>query len=414
MKECLESGNWNNSAAKSFEPFRNELGMIEDTIVRGNKLVVPQGLRPRMLQLAHEGHPGESIMKKRLRDRAWWPAMDREAKDFVAKCEGCQLIGLPSKPLPMNRRELPTKPWIDVAIDFMGPLPSGEYLLVIVDYFSRYKEVEVMAKIGSRETVNRLNKIFTRLGYPRTITLDNAKQFIGKEFEEYCKIHGIHLNHSAPYWPQENGLVERQNRSLLKRLQISNALKRDWKKDLNDYLLMYYTTPHSTTGKTPTELCYGRTIRSKIPSIDDIETIPESSDYRDQDKLNKQKGKEREDRRRNAQDSDICCGDIVLMQNLLPSNKLATTFGKAKYKVLERKGHRATVENQDTGATYERNIAHLKKIDIPAASSCSTRTETGQEVLRGPVIEDPEVRSTDADEPLFRGFEENEDTFAGV
>lgn len=86
-------------------------------------------------------------------------------------------------------------------------LPSGEYLLVIVDYFSRYKEVEVMAKIGSRETVNRLNKIFTRLGYPRTITLDNAQQFIGKEFEEYCKIHGIYLNHSAPYWRQENGLV---------------------------------------------------------------------------------------------------------------------------------------------------------------------------------------------------------------
>lgn len=97
VKDSLTSGNWNNPLVKQYEPFRNELGMIEDTIVRGNKLVVPQALRPRMLQLAHEGHPGESIMKKRLRDRAWWPGMDREAKDIVTKCEGCQLIGLPGK-----------------------------------------------------------------------------------------------------------------------------------------------------------------------------------------------------------------------------------------------------------------------------------------------------------------------------
>ncbi|XP_065094745.1 uncharacterized protein K02A2.6-like [Ochlerotatus camptorhynchus] len=112
-----------------------------------------------MIQLAHEGHSGESLMK-RLRDRAWWPIMDRETKEFVIKFEGCQLVGLPSKPVPMSRRELPSKPWVDVAIDFMGPLPSGEHLLVVIDYFSRYNEVDVMMRITSRETVDRLNKIF--------------------------------------------------------------------------------------------------------------------------------------------------------------------------------------------------------------------------------------------------------------
>lgn len=85
-------------------------------------------------------------------------------RTYVSNCEGCQLIGLPSKPVPMSRRELPTKPWVDIAIDFMGPLPSGEYLLVAIDYFSRYKEVEVMTRITSRETVDRLETVFTRLG----------------------------------------------------------------------------------------------------------------------------------------------------------------------------------------------------------------------------------------------------------
>lgn len=363
VKECLRGGQWKNPLTKPYEPFQNELGFIGDTMIRGNKLVVPKKLRERMLQLAHEDHPGESVMKRRLRDRAWWPSMDRETKEHCTSCEGCQLVSFPSRPEPMNRRELPTKPWIDVAIDFMGPLPSGEYLLVVIDYFSRYKEVEIMNRITASETVERLGKIFTRLGYPRTITLDNAKQFIGKEFENYCKIHGITLNHTAPYWPQENGLVERQNRSLLKRLQISHGLGRDWKRDLKDYLIMYYTTPHSTTGKTPTELCYGRTIRSKLPAIQDIESIPPASDFRDQDFLSKQKGKEREDIRRHAKHSDIDEGDTVLMKNLMPKNKLSTVFNKTKYTVVDRSGPRATVEDTDTGAMYERNVAHLKKIN---------------------------------------------------
>lgn len=252
MKTSLQTGNWDESDVKPYVPFKNELGMVGDTIVRGSKLVVPTNLRQRMLDLAHEGHPGESVMKRRLRDRVWWPGMDREVSNRVAVCEGCRLVGLPSKPEAMSRRPLPSKPWVDVAIDFLGPLPNGMYLLVIIDYYSRYKEVELMSRITAKDTVCRLDKIFTRLGYPRTITLDNAKQFVGIEFEEYSKKHGIHLNHSTPYWPQENGLVERQNRSLLKRLQISNALGRDWQQDLQDYLVMYYTTPHSITGRTPT------------------------------------------------------------------------------------------------------------------------------------------------------------------
>ena len=111
---------------------------------------------------------------------------------------------------------------------------------MIIDYYSRYKEVEILSNITAKDTISRLDRIFTRLGYPRTITLDNAKQFVSTELETYSKLHGITLNHSTPYWPQENGLVERQNRSLIKRLQISAALGRDWKQDLHDYLVMKY------------------------------------------------------------------------------------------------------------------------------------------------------------------------------
>ncbi|XP_062702035.1 uncharacterized protein K02A2.6-like isoform X1 [Aedes albopictus] len=394
--EALQTGVWNRKEIKDFEPFRDELGLVEDLLVRGNKLVVPEQLRKRMLELAHEGHPGESLMKRRLRDRVWWPKMDGEVTSCVKTCDGCRLVGLPSKPVPMTRRAMPTKPWVDVAIDFMGPLPSNEYLLVIIDYFSRYKEVEIMVKITAKETVNRLDKIFTRLGYPRTITLDNAKQFIGREFEQYCTIHGITLNHSTPYWPQENGLVERQNRSLLKRLQISHALERDWKQDLQDYLVMYYTTPHSSTGKTPTELCFGRTIRSKLPSLGDIETAPVNTDYRDRDQALKSRQKQSEDVRRRAKESSVQIGDTVLMENLVPGNKLTTKFNPTKFKVVNRSGARVTIEDHETGKVFDRNVSHVKKV-----GDVSDGVAEDQDKIEQPLVES----DSDEDKMGFKGFD---------
>lgn len=104
----------------------------------------------------------------------------------------------------MKRKELPSAPWMDLAIDFLGPLPSGHNLLVIVDYYSRFIEVEVMKKIDSLETIKRLNVIFSRFGFPASITLDNGRQFVSQEFHQYCEINNIDLNHTIPYWPQQS------------------------------------------------------------------------------------------------------------------------------------------------------------------------------------------------------------------
>lgn len=362
LREAIHSERWDNPAAKPYAAFRAELGILDNIVVRGNKMIVPATLRPRLLSLAHEGHPGESVMLRRLRDRVWWPLMEKEVQRTIAVCEGCRLVGIPSRPEPMARRPLPLKPWVDIALDFLGPLPTGEYLLVVIDYFSRYKEIEVMTRITAKETTDRLERIFTRLGYPVTITLDNARQFISKEFEQYCTIRGIHLNNTTPYWPQENGLVERQNRSLLKRLKISHSLGRDWKCDLNEYLMMYYTTPHTVTGKTPSELCFGRTIRSKLPSLQDIETTPRNDEVYDKDLQAKQKGKEIADLKRRATPSNVQTGDTVLLKNLLPQNKLSPNFLPTEHEVIDKTGARVTVRNTETGKVYQRNSAHLKRI----------------------------------------------------
>lgn len=96
-------------------------------------------------------------MKRRLRAKCWWPKLDQEVENFVSKCFDCALVRAPTNPEPMTRRQLPSNAWQDIAIDFLGPLPTTDYLLVIVDYYSRYLETEVMKKITSEATIERLS-----------------------------------------------------------------------------------------------------------------------------------------------------------------------------------------------------------------------------------------------------------------
>lgn len=413
LRDCLDRGIWNYSSehVKPYYAFRQELGKVGDLVVRGSRLVVPRSLRQRMLQLGHEGHPGQTKMQQRLRNNCWWPGMDQDVVRFVDRCEGCRLVSQSERPEPMQRRKLPEAPWQELGIDFLGPLPSGDYLLVVVDYFSRYKEVEILRKITAAETVNKLEGIFVRLGYPNSITLDNGRQFVSSEFDNYCKQRGITLNRTTPYWPQENGLTERQNRSMMKRLKISQGLKQDWKEELRKYLLMYYSTPHSTTGKTPSELLYGRTIRTKLPSLRDTSASVVPTDYRDRDQKMKEDGKEKEDLRRKAKPSSLAAGDQVLMKNLLPGNKLTTNFNPSPMVVLNKQGPRVTVQDATTGRVYDRNSSHLKKLPADERSSAVPR---GEVVTIDPELEvDRDVEEldlADMQQPAQRDPENEEPT----
>lgn len=343
-----------------FKIFETELCFANEILLRGTRIVPPECLHEKMLQLAHEGHPGITVMKRRLRAKVWWPKMDQHIEHFVKKCKGCTLVGAPSAPEPIKRTELPSSPWQHIAIDFCGPLPSSHHLFVIVDYYSRFVEVEIMTKIDSLKAIERLKIIFARFGFPLSITADNGRQFIGHDFKQFCDTNNITLNSTIPYWPQQNGEVERQNRSLLKRLSISQEAKRDWMKDLHEYLLMYRSTPHSTTMKTPSELMFGWNIRDKLPSIYQPKEVDE--ELHDQDKEKKEKGKRYADTKRHAKPSDIQVGDKVLLKRQVVANKLSTTFEPTIFKVIERHGSEVLVESIETGTRYKRNVAHTKKI----------------------------------------------------
>lgn len=92
----LETGTWCDKT-KNFKVFKTELCKSGNFLLRGDRWVVPGKLRNQILELAHESHPGIVVMKRRLRQKVWWPHMDKEVELFVKNCKACTLAGIGSR-----------------------------------------------------------------------------------------------------------------------------------------------------------------------------------------------------------------------------------------------------------------------------------------------------------------------------
>ena len=86
---------------------------------------------------------------------------------------------------------LPTAPWKEVAVDFAGPFPSRDYIVVVVDEFSRFPEVELLTSTSAKAVVPKLDAIFSRQGVPDILRSDNGPPFNGHEFKTFADYVGF-------------------------------------------------------------------------------------------------------------------------------------------------------------------------------------------------------------------------------
>ena len=119
-------------------------------------------------------------------------------------------------------------------IDLRGPYHKGDYLLALIDYRSRY--VIQSKHVTTRNIVRELDKVF---GYPRKLVTDRGKQFSSREFHQYLRQNDIKLRKTTAYSPCANGEIERFNRCLKKVNQCAYAENKDWRQELNNFLLLY-------------------------------------------------------------------------------------------------------------------------------------------------------------------------------
>lgn len=166
LRQAIQTGRWEGTECSEYLHVANELCVVGGIIMRGTRIVIPKGLRTTILTIGHEGHLGVVSMKQRLCMKVWWPKLEKDVERFQG-------------------------PWCAVAIDYLGPLPSGEHILVVVDYYSRYYVVAVVRTITSEKTIECLETIFARHGLPEVLVSDNGPNLVSEKFEAFLKENGI-------------------------------------------------------------------------------------------------------------------------------------------------------------------------------------------------------------------------------
>jgi len=190
-------------------------------------------------------------MKSLARSYVWWPGMDSQIEDVVKSCPVCQESRPSSAPAPLHPWEWPSQPWSRIHLDFAGPFPGHQYLIV-VDAHSKWNDVHVMNSITSSKTIEKLWIIFANHGLPRKVVADNGASFTSDEFKSFMSDNGISHVTTSPYHPSSNGLAERAVQTFkngLRHIQGASVQER-----IPKFLFTYRITPQTTTGVAPAQL----------------------------------------------------------------------------------------------------------------------------------------------------------------
>ena len=171
---------------------REELSCLDNVLLREHKIVLPAKLRDKAVSIAHEGHQGMNRTKSFIRSRVWFPRLNEKVEHAVRNCLACQTTHAgPERMEPLNMSEMPGKAWDNLSMDFCGPLPTGEYLLVIIDEYFGYPAVEITKSVSANATVPAVDKVLSMFGYPLVIKTDNGSPFNSHSFAQFASYSGF-------------------------------------------------------------------------------------------------------------------------------------------------------------------------------------------------------------------------------
>nr|GEU37911.1 DNA-directed DNA polymerase [Tanacetum cinerariifolium] len=183
------------------------------------------------------GHHGANFTAKKVFDAGFfWPTSYRDAHNLVKSCDTCQRQGKFSQRDEMPQNVIQVFEIFDAwGIDFMGKLPSSRgnmYILVAVDYLSKWIEAKALPTNDARVVVKFLKSLFARFRIPRVMI-----NFCNDKFTKVMSKYGVTRRLATAYHPQTSGQVEVSNRGLKRILERTVRENRaSWSEKLEDAL----------------------------------------------------------------------------------------------------------------------------------------------------------------------------------
>ena len=259
-----------------------------------HQVVVPVGLRNKLMGLAHNLTPSSHLGRNKsfdlLRQHYYWPKMYSHLRDYIKRCHICQVMGKPNQVIPKSPLK-PIKvvhnPFEYIVIDIVGPLPKtkggSQYMLTIMCQTSRFPEAIALKNTRAKTIVKALVKFFTYFGFPKTIQSDNGSNFRSTTFKNFCSNIAAEHKFSSICHPESQGCLERFHqtlKSMLKKFSIEH--NREW--DINLPLLLFTVrnTMQESLGFSPADIVFGKSLRNPLNMVKDklcsVEESPEPID----------------------------------------------------------------------------------------------------------------------------------------
>ncbi|VFQ98008.1 unnamed protein product [Cuscuta campestris] len=240
----------------------------------------------RVIAEVHEGVCAAHQMSRTLAQRIillgyYWPTIIGDCERYVQKCRTCQVFYKhPGRPATYYQPTSNVIPFARFGIDIIGAFPVAQggkkFVMVAIDYFTKWIEAEAMATITVRQCEKFVWKnIITRFGAPKVIVTDNGPQFRNPRFTAYLANFGIKHSKASVAYPQGNGQVENANRTIVDGLKKRLGEEgHKWLEALPHTVWAHKVTSRRATGETPFVLTYG--CEARLPVKAEIPTFRET------------------------------------------------------------------------------------------------------------------------------------------
>ena len=264
---------------RSFYDYRESLTIIDGMIMKDKRIVIPFGLREQALENLHRSHMGIVKTKERASTSMFWPKIYSDIENFLSRCCPCMSHKIKQTAEPLEH-DIPTKPWCSLTLDNFEY--KGSLYLIIYDRFTRFIVVKKSTYLSACSAILSLLEVFCEHGIPSNIHSDWGRNFVSKEFDTFCKDHGIILNFSSGYHHSANQ-AEHAVRTVKDLMKPCDSTGVHW----HIALLEFLCTP-GPDGVPPSDLM-GRQFRGILPMVDKVTNNIYSNEFSDRKDKEKKK-----------------------------------------------------------------------------------------------------------------------------